>query len=164
MTVIFFRDTEEAVRLANKNEHKLAAAIWTGDLNKALRLARRIRGGTVWVNDIQASPIEAPWGGQAVRYWSRMRPLGHRGLRRAQARFRTTYGSERLGALEYSHRPSELRAPIDCSRFLNQAATHSRHLRQARKYGASYGRMQLWTQRPRLTFRQAEINLAVDTS
>jgi len=63
MTVIPFIDTEEVVRLVNNNEYGLAAAIWTGDLNKALRLARRIRAGTVWVNDTQASPTEAPGGG-----------------------------------------------------------------------------------------------------
>ncbi|MFM8999451.1 MAG: aldehyde dehydrogenase family protein [Actinomycetota bacterium] len=63
MTVIPFRDAEEAVRLANDNDYGLAAAVWSRDITKALTTARALRAGIVWVNDTQPAPTEAPWGG-----------------------------------------------------------------------------------------------------
>jgi acyl-CoA reductase-like NAD-dependent aldehyde dehydrogenase len=63
MTVIPFRDPEEAVRLANDNDYGLAAAVWSRDITKALTTARSLRAGIVWVNDTQPAPTEAPWGG-----------------------------------------------------------------------------------------------------
>ena len=62
-TVIPFTDVDEVVRLANDTEYGLAAAIWTTDLKKALRTARAVRAGVVWVNDSQPAPTEALWGG-----------------------------------------------------------------------------------------------------
>ncbi|HEY3484168.1 MAG TPA: aldehyde dehydrogenase family protein [Ilumatobacteraceae bacterium] len=63
MTVIPFRDADEVVRLANDTEYGLAAAIWTRDITTALRTARAVRAGVVWVNDSQPAPSEAIWGG-----------------------------------------------------------------------------------------------------
>ena len=50
LPVIAFDGEEEAVRLANDTPYGLAAGIQTGDMRRALRLAERIKAGTVWLN------------------------------------------------------------------------------------------------------------------
>jgi betaine-aldehyde dehydrogenase len=63
MAVIPFEDPADVVRLANDTNYGLAAAVWTRDIGKALRTAKALRVGVVWVNDSQPAPTEAPWGG-----------------------------------------------------------------------------------------------------
>jgi betaine-aldehyde dehydrogenase len=63
MAVIPFEDPAEVVRLANDTDYGLAAAVWTRDIGKALRTAKALRVGIVWINDSQPAPSEAPWGG-----------------------------------------------------------------------------------------------------
>ena len=58
-----FKDEQEAIELANKTKYGLAAAVWTRDIFKALRMVKKIRAGIVWVNHMQPSYVEAPWGG-----------------------------------------------------------------------------------------------------
>jgi len=61
--VLPFDDPDEVVRLSNDTTYGLAAAVWTRDITKALRTARALRAGVVWINDSQPAPTEAPWGG-----------------------------------------------------------------------------------------------------
>jgi acyl-CoA reductase-like NAD-dependent aldehyde dehydrogenase len=61
--VIPFSDVDEVVRLSNDTEYGLAAAIWTRDIGVALRTAKAVRAGVVWINDSQPAPSEALWGG-----------------------------------------------------------------------------------------------------
>jgi acyl-CoA reductase-like NAD-dependent aldehyde dehydrogenase len=63
MAVIPFRDEDEAVRIANDTRYGLAAAVWTSDIKRALRIGRALAAGVVWVNDSQPAPTESMWGG-----------------------------------------------------------------------------------------------------
>lgn len=63
LSVIGFSDPDEGVRLANDTRFGLAAAVWTGSVSTAHRVARRLRAGTVWVNTYDASSVTTPFGG-----------------------------------------------------------------------------------------------------
>ncbi|WP_456107193.1 aldehyde dehydrogenase family protein [Phycicoccus flavus] len=63
LTVETFRTEEEAVALANGTVYGLAGAVWTSDRDKARRVARALRLGTVWVNDYHPYVAPAEWGG-----------------------------------------------------------------------------------------------------
>ncbi|MCH8348485.1 MAG: aldehyde dehydrogenase family protein, partial [Proteobacteria bacterium] len=60
---ISFSDEDEAVRIANDTPYGLAAAVWTSDLSRAHRVARKIRAGSVWVNYYDGGDMTAPFGG-----------------------------------------------------------------------------------------------------
>ena len=63
LSIVPFADEAEAVGIANSTEYGLAAGIWTTDLARAHRVARRLVAGTVWVNTYRASGAQAPFGG-----------------------------------------------------------------------------------------------------
>jgi len=61
--VIPFENESDAIRIANDSNYGLAAAVWSRDIFKALRAVKAIRAGIVWVNHMQPTYVEAPWGG-----------------------------------------------------------------------------------------------------
>jgi aminomuconate-semialdehyde/2-hydroxymuconate-6-semialdehyde dehydrogenase len=58
-----FADEEEAVALANATDYGLAATVYTGDPERAERVAARLVAGTVWVNCFYVRDLRAPFGG-----------------------------------------------------------------------------------------------------
>ena len=58
-----FADEREAVRLANSTPYGLAASVWTGSRERAERVGRAVRAGTVWVNSFLVRDLTAPFGG-----------------------------------------------------------------------------------------------------
>ncbi|ALK99064.1 aldehyde dehydrogenase [Massilia sp. WF1] len=63
LSVLSFTDLDEAVRQANSTSYGLAAAVWTADMSKAIRTARKLRAGTVHVNQYDNDDITVPFGG-----------------------------------------------------------------------------------------------------
>ena len=62
-SVIPFEGEADAIRIANDTPYGLAAAVWTRDIYKAFRVVKSLRAGIVWVNHMQPTYVEAPWGG-----------------------------------------------------------------------------------------------------
>lgn len=58
-----FKDEAEALKIANDTPYGLAAAVWSRDIFKCLRVVKNLRAGIVWVNTMQPCYVESPWGG-----------------------------------------------------------------------------------------------------
>ncbi|CAN5192941.1 aldehyde dehydrogenase [soil metagenome] len=63
LAAIAFDSEEEALRIANDSPYGLAAGLWTSDLSRAHRVARKLRAGSVWVNYWDGGDMTAPFGG-----------------------------------------------------------------------------------------------------
>jgi betaine-aldehyde dehydrogenase len=63
MAVIPFDEEADALRIANDTPYGLAAAVWSRDIFKCLRMVKRLQAGIIWVNHMQPTYVEAPWGG-----------------------------------------------------------------------------------------------------
>ena len=63
LSTITFKDTAEAVKIANDSIYGLQACLWTNDLSKAHSVARALRAGTVNINNTDGGGIEVPFGG-----------------------------------------------------------------------------------------------------
>lgn len=63
LSVIPFRNEEQAIEIANGTRYGLVAGVFTRDLDRATRAARRLRAGQVFVNEWFAGGVETPFGG-----------------------------------------------------------------------------------------------------
>ncbi|MEY8354264.1 aldehyde dehydrogenase family protein [Lachnospiraceae bacterium 54-53] len=61
--IIKFRTEDEVVEMANDSPYGLGGAVWTKDINKAIRVARAVETGRMWVNTYNSIPEGAPFGG-----------------------------------------------------------------------------------------------------
>ena len=61
--VIKFKTEEEVIAMANDSDYGLGGAVWTRDINRAIRVARAIETGRMWVNTYNQIPSGAPFGG-----------------------------------------------------------------------------------------------------
>jgi acyl-CoA reductase-like NAD-dependent aldehyde dehydrogenase len=63
LSVLRWSHVDEVVAAANSVEYGLSAAIWTNDITQALRAARRVQSGLVWINGVNAHVRAVPFGG-----------------------------------------------------------------------------------------------------
>ncbi len=63
ISVISFKDEREAAEIANATVYGLAAAVWTSDINTAMRIAKKVRSGMVWINTFGKLYPNAEMGG-----------------------------------------------------------------------------------------------------
>ena len=63
LSILSFRDEEEALERSNKTEFGLAAGVFTQDLTRAHRMAAGFEAGTCYINTYNLAPVEAPFGG-----------------------------------------------------------------------------------------------------
>jgi acyl-CoA reductase-like NAD-dependent aldehyde dehydrogenase len=63
LSMLRFKDEEEAVALANDSRYGLAAGLWTRDIQRVFRMTKRLRVGTVWVNAYRTLNFAMPFGG-----------------------------------------------------------------------------------------------------
>ena len=78
VTAIPFQDTDDLVSQANDTVYGLAAGIWTRDIQKAHRVASKMRAGTVWINCYNIFDAALPFGGYKQSGWGR--EMGHDAL------------------------------------------------------------------------------------
>ncbi len=76
LSVMTFRDEDEAIRLANAVPYGLAAGVWTRNLQRAHRVARQLEAGTIWVNTYRAVSPASPFGGYKHSGYGRENWLG----------------------------------------------------------------------------------------
>ncbi|MEQ9145175.1 MAG: aldehyde dehydrogenase [Parvibaculaceae bacterium] len=63
LATLTFKDPEEAISIANDSIYGLQASLWTSDINKAHKVARKLKAGSVNVNNTDGGDITVPFGG-----------------------------------------------------------------------------------------------------
>jgi betaine-aldehyde dehydrogenase len=78
VSVLPFKDEADALAIANGTPYGLAGAVWTRDIFRAFRVVKKLRAGVIWVNHMQPTYVEAPWGGYKMS--GQGRELGRSGV------------------------------------------------------------------------------------
>lgn len=63
VTVLTFKDDDEALMMANSTEYALGSGLWTNDLTRAHQFARELHAGMVWINSYKRVNPASPFGG-----------------------------------------------------------------------------------------------------
>jgi aldehyde dehydrogenase (NAD+) len=63
LSVIRFSDEADAIRKANGTKYSLAAGVWSRDIGRVQRFAKKVKAGTVWINTYGYTDVRLPWGG-----------------------------------------------------------------------------------------------------
>lgn len=63
LSVIKFKDEDDAVRIGNDIRFGLAAGVWTQSLHRAMHMSDRLRAGTIWINNYRSTSFTTPFGG-----------------------------------------------------------------------------------------------------
>jgi acyl-CoA reductase-like NAD-dependent aldehyde dehydrogenase len=63
MSILKFRTEAEAIEMANAIDLGLTAAVWTNDINRALKVAQLVQAGYVWINGVGQHYRGVPYGG-----------------------------------------------------------------------------------------------------
>ncbi len=63
LSVIPFKDEQDAIAIGNDVAYGLAAGVWTQSLHRAMLMTKRLRAGTVWVNNYRSTSVTTPFGG-----------------------------------------------------------------------------------------------------
>src|SRR5258708_9473398 len=63
VSVIKFRDEADALRIANGTAYSLAAGVWSRDIGRVQRFAKKPNAATVWINTYGYTAVRLPWGG-----------------------------------------------------------------------------------------------------
>ncbi len=64
VSIIKFKDEADAIRIANGTAYSLAAGVWSRDIGRVQRFAKKVRAGTVWINTYGYTDVRLPWGGE----------------------------------------------------------------------------------------------------
>lgn len=78
LSVMKFKDEDEAIKIADDTMYGLAAGVWSSSVERALKIGSRIRAGTLWINDYHLLTAYAPRGGYKQSGFGR--ELGEDGL------------------------------------------------------------------------------------
>jgi acyl-CoA reductase-like NAD-dependent aldehyde dehydrogenase len=63
LVAIKFKDEDDAIRIANESDYGLGGGVWSHNINRALRVARKVNTGRMWVNNYNNIPAGASFGG-----------------------------------------------------------------------------------------------------
>ena len=63
LAVIRFKDEEDAIRIGNDIRFGLAAGVWTRSLHRAMLMTKKLKAGTIWVNNYRSTSFTTPFGG-----------------------------------------------------------------------------------------------------
>jgi aldehyde dehydrogenase (NAD+) len=63
VSIVRFADEADAIRKANGTRYSLAAGVWSKDIGRVQRFAKKAKAGTVWINTYGYTDVRLPWGG-----------------------------------------------------------------------------------------------------